>query len=147
MKALVQRVSQASVCVEDETIASIGTGLLVLLGIQRGDAESDAGWLASRVAALRVFPSNVHEMDRSVCDIRGAVLVVSQFTLAGDVRKGNRPNFSDAAPPELAKPLVEEFIERLRERVKTVEAGVFGAHMHVELTNDGPVTLLLQHGP
>ena len=134
-----QRVSDASVTVEGEEVARIGAGLLVLLGVRRGDAEAEADRLASKLLALRVFEDGAGKMNLSVGDIGGEVLCVSQFTLYGDTRKGNRPSFVDAAPPEEA--------ERLYERVRAAlgaKGGIFGARMSVALTNDGPVTLIIE---
>ena len=139
MRALVQRVSEASVAVEGEEVARIGRGLLVLLGIRRGDGEAEADRIASKLLALRVFEDAEGKMNLSVRDVGAELLVVSQFTLYGDVRKGNRPSFLDAAPPEEAEPLYE----RLR-AATGAEGGVFGARMAVALVNDGPVTLLLE---
>ena len=139
MRALVQRVSEASVTVDGEEVARIGRGLLVLLGIRRGDGEASADRIASKLLALRVFEDEDGKMHLSVRDLGGELLVVSQFTLYGDVRRGNRPSFVDAAPPEEAEPLYE------RVRAATgAEGGVFGARMAVALVNDGPVTLLLE---
>ncbi len=137
MRALVQRVGRASVSVEDRVVSSIGSGLLVLLGVGVGDGERDADWLADKVRALRVFPDRDGRMNEPLGERE--VLCVSQFTLYGDARKGNRPSYVSAAPPELAQPLYERFCERLGAR-----RGVFGAHMAVELVGDGPVTVLLQ---
>jgi D-tyrosyl-tRNA(Tyr) deacylase len=139
VRALVQRVSEASVAVEGEEVARIGRGLLVLLGIRRGDGEGEADRIASKLLALRVFEDAEGKMNLSVRDVGAELLVVSQFTLYGDVRKGNRPSFVDAAPPEEAEPLYE----RVR-AASGAEGGVFGARMAVALVNDGPVTLLLE---
>lgn len=139
MKALVQRVSSAAVTVEGEEIAAIGGGLLVLLGVGRSDSEADADWIARKIAALRVFEGPSGHMDRSVTDVEGEVLCVSQFTLYGDARRGTRPSFAEAAPPELAEPLYE----RVRQAL-AAQGGRFGAHMGVSLVNDGPVTLLIE---
>ena len=139
MRALVQRVSQAAVSVDGEEIASIGAGLLVLLGVRRGDGETEAERMADKLLKLRVFEDAEGKMNLSVRDVGGEILCVSQFTLYGDTRKGNRPSFVDAAPPEEAEPLYE------RVRAAThAEGGVFGARMAVALVNDGPVTLLLE---
>ena len=137
MRALVQRVSRARVVVEGEEVSSIGAGLLVLLGITHEDDEAIADRLADKVRALRVFPDAEGRMNEPLGDRE--VIVVSQFTLYGDGRKGNRPSYVNAAPPEHAEPLYERFRDRLQ-----AQGGVFGAHMEVELTNDGPVTLLLE---
>ncbi|HWF52108.1 MAG TPA: D-aminoacyl-tRNA deacylase [Solirubrobacteraceae bacterium] len=137
MRALVQRVSRASVSVADEEIAAIGPGLLVLVGITTGDTEQDADRLADKVRALRIFPDAEGRMNEPLGERE--VLCVSQFTLYGDVRRGNRPSYLAAAPPDQAEPLYEHFAARLN-----AKRGVFGAHMTVELVNDGPVTLLLE---
>ncbi len=139
MRALVQRVSEASVTVEGDELARIGHGLLVLLGVRRGDSEIEADRIASKLLALRVFEDEAGKMNLSVRDVGGEVLCVSQFTLYGDTRKGNRPSFVDAALPEDAKPLYE----RVREALGA-QGGVFGARMRVALVNDGPVTVLLE---
>jgi D-aminoacyl-tRNA deacylase len=139
VRALVQRVSEASVTVEGEEVARIGHGLLVLVGIGRGDGEAEADQLARRLLALRVFEDDAGKMNLSVGDAGGEILLVSQFTLYGDTRKGNRPSFVDAAPPEEAEPLYE----RVREALGA-QGGVFGARMAVALVNDGPVTLLVE---
>src|SRR4051812_31216346 len=138
MRALVQRVRRASVTVDGETISAIGPGLLVLLGVTHADDEAAADRLADKVRALRIFEDHEGKMNESLGDGR-EVLVVSQFTLYGDARKGNRPSFVNAARPEVAEPLYERFRARLG-----AQGGVFGAHMEVELVNDGPVTLLLE---
>ncbi|ADG05734.1 D-aminoacyl-tRNA deacylase [Kyrpidia tusciae] len=143
MRAVVQRVSRAEVRVEGERVARIGRGLLVLIGVSREDGEGDAVWLAEKLAGLRIFPDEAGKMGRSVLDVGGAVLTVSQFTLLGDCRKGRRPDFTGAAPAETALPLYERVNAHLREKGVRVETGVFGAHMDVELVNDGPVTLWL----
>jgi D-tyrosyl-tRNA(Tyr) deacylase len=137
VRALIQRVSRASVSVDGAEVASIGAGLLVLLGVRGGDTEADADWLADKVRALRVFPDAEGKLNEPVGDRE--VLCISQFTLYGDVRRGNRPSFVDAARPELAEPLYQRFSDRLG-----AERGVFGAHMEVALVNDGPVTLLIE---
>ena len=143
MKALVQRVSEACVTVGGRTIGSIDRGLLVLLGVEHGDGEKQAAVLARKIANLRIFEDEAGRMNRSVLDIGGAVLVVSQFTLCADVRKGNRPSFIGAAPPELAQPLYRSFCDRLAAHGVTVARGEFAAHMAVRLINDGPVTIWL----
>lgn len=143
MRAVVQRVARAEVRVEGQVTGSIGQGLLVLLGVGKDDGEADARALADKLAALRVFEDDAGKMNRSVTDVGGGVLVVSQFTLFGDARKGNRPSFVDAAPPETANALYERLCALLRERGLPVGTGVFRAHMDVELVNDGPVTILL----
>ena len=139
MRALVQRVSEASVTVDGREISRIGPGLLVLLGVRRGDTEAEADRIAAKLLALRIFEDADGKMNLSVGDAGGEILCVSQFTLYGDTRKGNRPSFIDAAPPEEAEPLYE----RVREALGA-QGGVFGARMAVALTNDGPVTLLLE---
>ncbi len=144
MKALLQRVARASVSVEDVELATIGPGVLVFLGVERGDTAEIATRLANKTASLRIFPSDSKPMDRSVVDTDGSVLVVSQFTLAADVSKGNRPSFSDAEDPSDAEPLVDHYVEVLRQSVPFVATGRFGANMQVSLVNDGPVTLLLR---
>ena len=139
MRAVVQRVSEASVAVDGQLVSAIGPGLLVLLGVGKEDAEADADYLADKVVNLRIFEDDAGQMNRSVLDTKGAVLVVSQFTLYGDARRGNRPSYVAAAPGEIAEPLYERFRARLG-----AHGGVFGAHMEVELVNDGPVTVLLE---
>jgi D-aminoacyl-tRNA deacylase len=143
MKALVQRVSEASVTVGERMVGSIGRGLLVLLGVEQGDGEGEAELLARKVAHLRIFEDDAGKMNRSVLDIGGAVLAVSQFTLCADVRKGNRPSFIGAAPPESADPLYARFCEHLAAQGAPVARGEFAAHMAVRLVNDGPVTIWL----
>ena len=143
MRAVIQRVSRAAVRVEGATVAEIGAGLLVLLGVAAEDTETDAGRLAAKVARLRVFADEAGRFDRAVVDVGGAVLVVSQFTLLADTAKGNRPSFTAAAPPDDAERLYERFSGALRQLGLTVEQGVFGAKMEVELVNDGPVTIVL----
>jgi D-aminoacyl-tRNA deacylase len=143
LRAVVQRVAEARVRVEGEAVGEIGPGLCVLLGVGREDDEAAEERLAGRVARLRIFENDEGRFDRSVLDAKGAALVVSQFTLIADTAKGNRPSFSEAAPPELAEPLYERFCAALREVGVPVATGVFGARMRVELVNDGPVTILL----
>jgi D-aminoacyl-tRNA deacylase len=144
MKAVLQRVSRASVRVEDELVGEIGPGLCALLGVARSDGPEEASRLAGKVARLRVFEDEHGRFDRSLLDVGGGALVVSQFTLLGDTTKGNRPSFTDAAPPEEAEPLYEAFCEALRELGLRVERGRFGTRMAVELVNDGPVTVVLE---
>ena len=144
MRAVLQRVSRGKVIVDGETVASIGGGLVILLGITHGDNASQAQTLAKKSAQLRIFSDDAGKMNRSVLDTGGEVIVVSQFTLYADTRKGLRPSFTDAAPPQLAAPLVEVFIATLREMGLRVDQGVFGAHMEVDLVNDGPVTIILE---
>lgn len=143
MRAVIQRVSRASVRVDLKTVGEIGQGLLVLLGIRVGDDRKAADYIVEKIATLRIFADAADKMNRSVEDIRGGVLVVSQFTLYGDVRKGRRPSFIDAARPEEAVPLYEHVLQSLRARSLTVQSGTFGAMMDVELVNDGPVTILI----
>ena len=145
MVALVQRVSEASVTVEGSVAGAIGPGLLVLLGVHRDDTEAELDWVASKVAHLRIFPDDAGRMNHSLLDVGGEALVVSQFTLYGDARKGNRPSFAASAPPEQAEALYDAFIAALSRRLgRPVPSGVFGAHMDVRLTNDGPVTLWVE---
>jgi D-aminoacyl-tRNA deacylase len=144
MRALLQRVARASVRVADEPVASIEAGLLALVGVGSGDAAADAVWTADKLARLRIFADAEGRMNRSVAEAGGAVLVVSQFTLYGDASRGNRPGFSAAAAPELAVPLLDALVERLRGHGLEVATGRFGAHMQVELVNDGPVTIWLE---
>jgi D-aminoacyl-tRNA deacylase len=148
MIALVQRVSSASVTVSGEVTGQIGTGLLVLLGVHHDDTEREAVWLADKLVALRVFQDDEGKMNRSVQDVGGEVLVVSQFTLYGDVRKGTRPSYIQAARPETAEPLYERMVALLAERLgRSVPTGRFGAMMDVALVNDGPVTLWIEREP
>jgi D-tyrosyl-tRNA(Tyr) deacylase len=139
----VQRVSRASVTVDERVVGEIGSGLLVLLGVSASDSESDAGYLAEKIAGLRIFGDQDGKMNRSVADAGGAVLAISQFTLYGDVRRGKRPSFDDAARPERARDLYESFVTGIRERGLRCETGQFQAMMSVSLVNEGPVTLLL----
>ena len=143
MRALLQRVTRASVTVERREIAAIDHGLLVFLGVLREDTEADAERLALRTLAARIFADERKPMNRSVVDVDGAVLAVSQFTLAADTRRGNRPGFGHAAPPEAARTLYERYVETLRTRCRQVQTGEFGATMQIALVNDGPVTILL----
>lgn len=146
MRAVVQRVSHAKVAVDNEVVGKIERGLLVLLGVAVTDKEADADYLAEKIAGLRIFEDDVGKMNRSVGGASGAVLVVSQFTLYGDVRRGKRPSFDAAAPPEPARKLYEYFVERIRTAGLHCETGRFQEMMQVELVNDGPVTILLDSG-
>jgi D-tyrosyl-tRNA(Tyr) deacylase len=144
VRAVVQRVRETRVVVDGRVVGEIGPGLCVLLGVASGDGEEDATRLAGRIARLRIFENDEGRFDRSVLDTGGAALVVSQFTLIADTSKGNRPGFSDAAPPEAAEPLYEIFCAALLKAGVPVATGVFGARMSVELVNDGPVTIILE---
>ena len=143
MKAVVQRVTEARVRVGGELVGEVGPGLCVLLGVARADGGAEAQRLAEKVARLRIFEDDEGRFDRSLLDVGGQALVVSQFTLLGDTAQGNRPSFGEAAPPEQAEPLYEVFCEVLRDLGVRVATGVFGARMAVELVNDGPVTIVL----
>ena len=143
MRAVVQRVSEASVIVDGQTVGEIRQGLVVLLGVARGDTSRDAVYLAEKTSGLRIFEDEHGKMNRSVEDISGSVLVVSQFTLLGDCRKGRRPGFTDAAEPELADMLYEDYVGIMQQRGINVATGIFRAEMKVGLINDGPVTILL----
>jgi D-aminoacyl-tRNA deacylase len=143
VKALLQRVSEASVTVAGERIAAIGPGLLVFLGVEPEDGDEKTAWLASKLLALRIFPDEDKAMNRSVMDVGGEVLVVSQFTLAADTSRGNRPGFSTAALPEAAERVYQALCAALRERYPRIAVGRFGADMQVALINEGPVTFLL----
>jgi D-tyrosyl-tRNA(Tyr) deacylase len=147
LKAVVQRVSSARVVVDGEIVGEVGPGLCVLLGVARADGKEEAERLAGRIARLRIFENEEGRFDRSLVDVGGEALVVSQFTLIADTAKGNRPSFTDAAPPEQAEPLYEAFCVALRELGVEVATGRFGARMAVELVNDGPVTIVLHSGP
>jgi D-tyrosyl-tRNA(Tyr) deacylase len=144
MRALLQRVSKANVTVEDKVISQIGKGLVVLLGIGDGDGEEQVTFLAEKIANLRIFEDDRGKTNLSVLDVKGEAIVVSQFTLYADSRKGRRPSFIDAALPDIAEPLVNRFVERLRGHGVPTQAGQFGAHMLVEIHNDGPVTVWLE---
>jgi D-tyrosyl-tRNA(Tyr) deacylase len=144
MRVLVQRVSRAEVRVGTRVTGSIGRGLLLFIGLTHSDGETELVWMADTVVGLRIFPDDDEKLNRSVADVGGAVLVVSQFTLYGDAAKGRRPSFVDAARPEIATPLYERYVALLEARGVHVETGEFGAHMEVELVNDGPVTLWLE---
>lgn len=147
MRAVVQRVSRAEVRVDGSVVGSCDTGLLVLLGVAVGDTAEAAQRLAGKTSRLRVFPDDSGRFDRSLVDVGGAALVVSQFTLLADTRKGNRPSFTGAAPPDVAAPLVAAFCAALGEAGVAVQEGLFGAAMEVELVNDGPVTIVLETEP
>lgn len=143
MRVVLQRVSKASVIVEGKTVGAIEKGVLILLGVGNEDTESDVAYLAEKIAHLRIFPDEEGRMNRSLRDVGGSALVVSQFTLFGDCRRGRRPSYSDAAPPEKAQSLYEAFVDALRTKGVPVETGVFQAMMSVFLVNEGPVTLLI----
>lgn len=144
MRGLIQRVSSASVVVNNETVGAIERGLLLFLGVDKGDTQADADKLLNKILAYRVFADDQDRMNCSVSDIKGGVLAISQFTLAADTRKGLRPSFSSAAPPEEAEALYNYFVAQLRAKHSTVATGIFAADMQVHLTNDGPVTFLLE---
>ena len=144
MKALVQRVTAASVTVGDEVVGRIGPGLMVLLGVGREDVAADADQLAAKVANLRLFPKGEAEFDLSVTDSGGSILAVSQFTLLADTKKGRRPSFVAAAPPEEARVLYDRFVRAMREKGLTVATGIFREYMQVEIHNDGPATVLVE---
>jgi len=144
MKAIVQRVQKASVMVSGKSIADIGNGLLILLGVGKEDNEEKARMLAEKISHLRIFADEQGKMNLSVLDIKGSAIVVSQFTLFADTRKGNRPSFIDVAPPEIASPLCDRFAEKLQQMGIPTQTGKFGAHMLVEILNDGPVTISLE---
>ncbi len=144
MRALIQRVTSGKVSVEGKTVAEIGPGLVILLGIGRGDDEEQARFLAEKIANLRIFEDSTSKFNLSLVDVGGEAIVVSQFTLYGDARKGRRPSFSEAARPEVAAPLVEKFTRFLRAQGVPSQNGIFGAQMSVEIENDGPVTIWLE---
>lgn len=143
MRAVVQRVTEASVKVENEIVGKINEGLMVLLGVGEEDDEKDLDYLVEKVLGLRIFQDENDKMNLSLMDIKGELLIVSQFTLYGDVRKGKRPSFSTSAPPEVGNKYYEAFVTKTRELGVKTETGVFGAHMDVSLVNNGPVTILL----
>ena len=143
MRAVIQRVSQAEVRVDGNVTGRIGRGFLVLLGVAVGDTDADLNWIVEKIIHLRIFPNEDGKFDRSLLDIDGQVLLVSQFTLFGDCRKGRRPGFTDAAPPEIAEPVFNQAVAAFRNKGIHTEAGIFGAMMEVELINEGPVTLIL----
>ena len=144
MRALVQRVTFGSVRIDDEVVGQIGPGLVILLGVKNGDSDSDAEYLAAKCVNLRIFADEAGNMNRSLLETGGEALVISQFTLYGDTRKGRRPSFIDAARPEISEPLYEKFVEAIRKFDVRVATGRFGAMMLVEIHNDGPVTLMLE---
>ena len=144
MRVLLQRVSQASVSVDDQVVGRVGIGFVLLVGITHGDGSAEIAWMAKKVAGLRVFEDDDGKMNRALADVDGGILAISQFTLYGDTRKGRRPSFIDAARPEHAEPLFNQFCDLLRAENLTVETGVFGANMQVEIHNDGPITLMLE---
>jgi len=144
MRAVLQRVSRGSVSVNGEVLSDIGQGLVILVGVGDGDTEDDARWLARKTANLRIFEDQEGRFDRSLLDVQGHVLVISQFTLYGDARRGRRPSFTHAADPTVAEPLIQRYCDLLRdEGVSEIGQGQFGAHMNVEILNDGPVTIIL----
>ena len=143
MRAVVQRVSQAQVAVDGRITAAINRGLAILVGIHRTDSGHDLIWMADKILHLRVFDDELGVMNRSLADVGGEILIVSQFTLYGDCRKGRRPSWNEAAPPEMARTLYDQFLALCRERFVAVQAGVFQAEMELALTNSGPVTILL----
>ena len=144
MKAVIQRVTSASVTVAGQTVGQIGPGIMVLLGVEKGDAEAQADWLVEKIINLRLFSDDAGKMNLSLTDINGALLVVSQFTLAGNCAKGRRPSFDTAAPPDEGKRLYEYFVAAARRTGLPVETGIFQADMQVALVNDGPVTFILE---
>ena len=144
MRAVIQRVTESSVRVDGQTVGVIGRGLMVLLGVSRGDTRKEADYLADKIVNLRIFEDNDGKMNRSLLEVDGEMLVVSQFTLLGDCRKGRRPSFVGAAPPETANALYEYFVEISKQKGITVQTGEFGAMMAVSLVNDGPVTLIVE---
>jgi len=144
MRALLQRVSAASVTVEGEVISRIGKGLVILLGVGHGDGEEQVSFLAEKIANLRIFEDDQGKTNLSILDVKGEAIVVSQFTLYADTRKGRRPSFIDAAVPDVAEPLVDRFVQKLRGHDIPTQTGKFGAHMEVEIHNDGPVTVWLE---
>jgi D-tyrosyl-tRNA(Tyr) deacylase len=144
MRAVVQRVRRGSVTVAGEVVGEIGQGVVVLVGVTHGDTEEQAEWLARKIAGLRIFEDSERKINAGLLDVGGAALVISQFTLYADTRRGRRPGFTDAAPPDVAEPLVEHFTRALRDCGLPVETGIFRADMLVEIHNDGPVTILLE---
>ncbi len=144
MRIVVQRVSSAGVAIDGKSVGKIGAGLLVLLGVGKSDTPADMEWGARKVAEMRIFQDSEHRMNLSVQDVGGSALVISQFTLYGDANKGRRPSFVDAAPPDVAEKLYDEFVQDLRSQGVPTETGVFAARMSVELVNEGPVTILVE---
>jgi D-tyrosyl-tRNA(Tyr) deacylase len=144
MRVLLQRVTKGSVTIEGEKTAEIGKGVVLLVGVGEGDSEEQIDWLANKIANLRIFEDLNGKMNLSLLDIGGEALVVSQFTLYADTRKGRRPSFTDAAPPEVASPLVDRFAEKLAAMRVPTQTGEFAAHMQIELVNDGPVTIWME---
>lgn len=147
MRAVLQRVRRGRVLVDEDVVAEIGRGIVILLGVGREDTEKEAAWLATKCATLRIFEDSEGKTNLSVQEVGGGILVVSQFTLYADTRKGRRPSFINAGAPELAEPLVDAFTQHLTALGLRVERGVFGAHMVVDMENDGPVTILLEREP
>jgi D-tyrosyl-tRNA(Tyr) deacylase len=147
VRTVVQRVSHGAVSVAGELVAEIGHGLVILVGVRKGDGDAQADWLAEKIANLRIFEDEAGKMNRSVGEVGGSALVVSQFTLYADVQKGRRPSFVDAALPDQAQPLLDYFARRLVFHGVPVQTGTFGAHMLVEIDNDGPVTIVLERSP
>lgn len=144
MKTVLQRVKNASVTIDNKLYSSIGKGLLILFGVEKGDTNEQMEWLAKKILEMRIFPDDNGKMNKSVMDINGELLVVSQFTLAADCSRGTRPGFDKAQQPDLAKVMYEEFVAKLRESGLSVNTGVFAAIMEVKLSNDGPVTIILE---
>ena len=144
MRVVLQRVNRGSVTVDGQTIAEIGLGLVILLGVGPEDGEEQIDYLTNKIANLRIFEDDQGKINRSALEVRGAAIVVSQFTLYADTRKGRRPSFTDAAPPEIASPLVDRFAEKLAALGLPTQTGTFGAHMQVEIHNDGPVTIWME---
>jgi D-tyrosyl-tRNA(Tyr) deacylase len=144
MRVVVQRVSRASVTVEGRVVGAIERGLAILVGVRGGDTEAEAQWMASKIATLRIFDDDAGKLNLSVLDVKGSALVVSQFTLYGEARKGRRPSYDQAAPPEVAEPLIRRLVELLEAQGVPVQTGIFRAHMLVEIHNDGPVTIMLE---
>ena len=144
MKALIQRVSEASVTVQNQSIAAIKTGLLIFIGIHQNDTPKERDWMIQKTSHLRLFPDTQGKLNKTIQDIKGDLLIVPQFTLCGDIKKGTRPNFSNAMAPNYAKPFFDDLIQTYTATYPHIQTGEFGAHMHVNLINDGPVTLWLE---